>query len=75
LGQIQRAQFEVQGQQALMQVDAFQLQVLMDGYRQREAVYLVQQAEARKSMLSQPERTKIAKPPKFIPLVKGAPSN
>jgi hypothetical protein len=75
LGQIQRAQFEIQGQQALMQVDAFQLQVLMDGYKQREAMYLVQQAEARKSMLSRPERTKNAKPPRFNPLIKAAPSN
>ncbi|PKO32509.1 MAG: hypothetical protein CVU36_02410 [Betaproteobacteria bacterium HGW-Betaproteobacteria-9] len=75
LGQIQRAQFEIQGQQALMQVDAFQLQVLMDGYKQREEMYLVQQAEARKSMLSRPERTKNAKPPRFNPLIKAAPSN
>jgi hypothetical protein len=33
LGQIQRAQFEIQEQQALMQADALQLQVLMGDFR------------------------------------------
>ena len=49
LGQLQRATFEIQGQQALMQADALHIQVLMDGYKQREAVYTAQQAEARKA--------------------------
>jgi hypothetical protein len=75
LGQIQRAQFEIQGQQALMQADALQLQVLMDGYRQREAVYMTQQAEARKAALSQPEQTKTARPPRFLPVIKAGPAN
>ena len=75
LGQMQRAQFEIQGQQALMQADALQLQVLMDGYRQREAVYMTQQAEARKAALSQPEQTKTARPPRFLPVIKAGPAN
>lgn len=75
LGQIQRAQFEIQGQQALMQADALQIQVLMDGYRQREAVYMTQQAEARKAALSQPEQTKTARPPRFLPVIKAGPAN
>lgn len=75
LGRIQRAQFEIQGQQALMQADALQLQVLMDGYRQREAVYMTQQAEARKAALSQPEQTKTARPPRFLPVIKAGPAN
>ena len=40
-GQLQRYQFELQALQALMQTDAMQLQVLMDGYKQREQVYVV----------------------------------
>lgn len=75
LGQIQRAQFEIQGQQALMQADSFSLQVLMDGYRQREQVYMLQQAEARKSMLSQAKMGKSAKAPPFVPFIRAAPSN
>jgi hypothetical protein len=75
LGQLQRAQFEIQGQQALMQADALQIQVLMDGYKQREATYMLQQTEARKGMLSRPDPTKTAKAPKFFPIIKAAPSN
>jgi len=74
-GKLQRAQFELQGQQALMQADAFSLQVLMNGYRQREQVYMLQQAEARKSMLSQAKMGKTAKAPPFVPFVRAAPSN
>jgi hypothetical protein len=39
-GQLQRYQFELQALQSLMQTDAMQLQVLMDGYKQREQVYV-----------------------------------
>lgn len=48
-GDLQRYQFELQAQQALMQADAMQLQVLMDGYKQREKMYEVQMAEARRN--------------------------
>jgi hypothetical protein len=75
LGQLQRATFEVQGQQALMQADALQIQVLMDGYRQREALYMTQQAEARKSMLAQAQAEKNPRPPRFLPLIRPKPSN
>lgn len=75
LGQIQRATFEIQGQQALMQADALQIQVLMDGYKQREAVYMTQQAEARKAMMSQAQANKNPRPPQFIPLLRANPSN
>lgn len=48
-GQLQRHQFELQGLQAQIQNDALQLQVLMDGYKQREKMYEMQMAEARKT--------------------------
>lgn len=48
-GQLQRYQFELQSQQALLQTDAMQLQILMDGYRQREQVYAMQMNEARRA--------------------------
>jgi hypothetical protein len=48
-GRLQRYQFELQGLQAQMQNDAMQLQVLMDGYKQREKIYEMQMAEARRS--------------------------
>lgn len=47
-GQLQRYQFELQGLQALIQNDAMRLQVLMDGYKQREKMYEMQMAEARR---------------------------
>jgi hypothetical protein len=75
LGQLQRATFEIQGQQALMQADALQIKILMDGYKQREQMYITQQAEARKAMLSQAQANRNPRPPKFMPLVKAAPSN
>ncbi|MEZ5705243.1 MAG: hypothetical protein R3E56_07960 [Burkholderiaceae bacterium] len=59
----------------MLQADAFSLQVLMDGYRQREQVYLLQQAEARKSMLSQAKMGKTTKAPPFVPFVSAAPTN
>ncbi|WP_284308737.1 hypothetical protein [Hydrogenophaga electricum] len=48
-GQLQRYQFELQAQQALLQTDALQLQILMDGYKQREQTYAMQMNEARRS--------------------------
>ena len=48
-GIMQRYHFELQGMQAQMQADALKLQVLMDGYRQREKVYETQMAEARRA--------------------------
>ncbi|MBA4263875.1 MAG: hypothetical protein C0453_02235 [Comamonadaceae bacterium] len=47
-GRLQRHQFELQGLQALIQNDAMYLQVLMDGYKQREKMYETQMAEARR---------------------------
>lgn len=47
-GQLQRYQFELQGLQALMQSDAMRLEVLMSAYKQREKMYEVQMAEARR---------------------------
>lgn len=37
LGKMQRAMFEIQRQQALMQADALQIEILMDGYQQQKA--------------------------------------
>jgi hypothetical protein len=48
-GQMQRYHFELQALQSLMQTDAMQLQVLMNGYKQREKTYEMQMAEARRS--------------------------
>ena len=53
-GELQRYQFELQAQQALLQTDAMQLQILMDGYRQRENVYEMQMAEARRTTDTRP---------------------
>lgn len=75
LGKLQRAMFEIQGQQALMQADALQIRILMDGYHQREQMYMTQQAEARKAMLSQAQANRNPRPPKFMPLIKAAPTN
>ncbi len=47
-GVMQRYHFELQGLQSLMQADTMQLQVLMDGYKYREAIYQTQMNEARK---------------------------
>lgn len=46
-GVMQRYHFELQALQSLMQADTMQLQVLMDGYKYREAVYQTQMNEAR----------------------------
>lgn len=46
-GIMQRYHFELQGLHVQMQSDAFKLQVLMDGYRQREKASEIQMAEAR----------------------------
>ena len=48
-GQMQRYHFELQGLQAHMQNDAMQLEVLRDGYKQREKIYEMQIAEARRA--------------------------
>lgn len=48
-GQLQRYHFELQALQSLMQTDAMQLQVLMDGYKQREQVYAMQMVEAKRA--------------------------
>jgi len=48
-GVMQRYHFELQGLQAQMQADALKLQILMDGYRQREQVYAMQMNEARRA--------------------------
>lgn len=47
-GQMQRYHFELQALQSLMQTDAMQLQVLMNGYKQREQVYAMQMVEAKR---------------------------
>lgn len=47
-GIMQRYHFELQAQQSLLQTDAMQLQVLMDGYKQREKTYEMQMAEAKR---------------------------
>ena len=47
-GVMQRYHFELQGLHVQMQSDAFKLQVLMDGYKQREKAYEMQMAEARR---------------------------
>ncbi len=53
-GILQRYHFELQGLQAQMQADALKLQILMEGYRQREAVYQMQMAEARRATDTRP---------------------
>lgn len=47
-GILQRYHFELQGLQAQMQTDALKLQILMEGYRDRERLYEQQMAEARR---------------------------
>lgn len=47
-GQMQRYHFELQALQSLMQTDAMQLQVLMNGYKQREKTYEMQMVEAKR---------------------------
>ena len=51
-GIMQRYHFELQGLQAQMQADALKLQILMDGYRQREQVYAMQMNAVRRKQLS-----------------------
>lgn len=48
-GQMQRYHFELQALQSLMQTDTMQLQVLMDGYKQREQVYAMQMVETKRA--------------------------
>lgn len=47
-GVLQRYHFELQGLQAQMQSDAMKLEILLGGYRDRERVYELQMAEARR---------------------------
>lgn len=54
-GIMQRYHFELQGLQAQMQADALKLQILMDGYRQREKTYELQMAEARRATDTRPD--------------------
>lgn len=75
LGQMQRAMFEIQGQQALMQADALQIKILMDGYKQREAMYITQQDEARKSALNKAMAERNPRPPRFVSLTRDRPAN
>jgi hypothetical protein len=53
-GQLQRLQFELQGLQAHMQNDATQLEALRYGYKQRETMYEMQMAEARRATDTRP---------------------
>jgi hypothetical protein len=53
-GIMQRYHFELQGLHVQMQSDAFKLQILMDGYKQREKAYEMQMAEARRSTDTRP---------------------
>jgi hypothetical protein len=48
-GQLQRLQLELQGHQAEMQNDAMELEALRYGYKQREKMYEMQMAEARRA--------------------------
>lgn len=47
-GILQRYHFELQGLQAQMQSDAMKLEILLGGYKDRERVYELQMAEARR---------------------------
>ncbi|MBT9552235.1 MAG: hypothetical protein IV088_15405 [Hydrogenophaga sp.] len=53
-GQLQRYQFELQGVQAQMQNDAMELEALRYGYKQREHMYEMQMAEARRATDTRP---------------------
>lgn len=53
-GIMQRYSFEIQGLQAQMQSDGMKLQILMDGYKQRERIYEMQMAEARRATDTRP---------------------
>lgn len=70
-GILQRYEFELQGLQAHMQNDAMQLQALRDGYQQREKMYEMQMAEARRATDTRPPNGAVSfgavpfvKPPK-----------
>ena len=64
-GQLQRYQFELQGMQAHMQNDAMQLVALRDGYSQRERMYEMQMAEARRATDTRPPGSINLGPVKF----------
>lgn len=72
-GVMQRYHFELQSLQALMQADTDQIRLVMEGYRYREKLYEVQQAEAQRGMLSRGARFDksgkaiVSKPLPFFP--------
>lgn len=72
-GIMQRYHFELQSLQALMQADTDQIRLVMEGYRYREKLYEVQQAEAQRGMLSRGARFDksgkaiVSKPLPFFP--------
>ena len=66
-GAMQRYQFELQGLHVQMQSDAFKLQVLMDGYKQREKAYEMQMAEARRVSDTRPNSLVNLGPVPFVP--------
>lgn len=65
-GIMQRYHFELQGLHIQMQSDAFKLQVLMDGYKQREKAYEMQMAEARRVSDTRPNSTIKLGPVPFV---------
>ncbi|MFC3685896.1 hypothetical protein [Hydrogenophaga luteola] len=66
-GIMQRYHFELQGLHVQMQSDAFKLQVLMDGYKQREKAYEMQMAEARRVSDTRPNSLINLGPVPFVP--------
>lgn len=66
-GIMQRYHFELQGLHVQMQSDAFKLQVLMDGYKQREKAYEMQMAEARRVSDTRPNSLVNLGPVPFVP--------
>ncbi len=68
-GKLQRHQFELQGLQALMQSDMMELQILLNGYRERAKLYEQQQAEAANSANNASGSNKKSKAPAFIPFL------
>lgn len=55
-GLMQRYHFELQGLQALMQADTEMVKMVMLGYKDREKLYEIQQAEAQRDMLARGAR-------------------
>ena len=55
-GIMQRYHFELQSLATLMQADTDMVRFMMDGYREREKLYQIQQAEAQRGMLARGAR-------------------